>query len=56
MIAWEDEGFTFSQHTLLGFDIVFKVSRSEPDFYALTYVLNCVGENHFRVVGSLIGE
>ena len=56
MAAREDGMLTLSQHTFFGFDVVFKVSRSEPNFYALTYVLDCIGKNHFRVVGSLIGE
>ena len=45
-----------SQHTLFGFHVVFKVSRGEPYFYALTYVLNCVGENDFDVIGGLVLE
>jgi len=32
-----------SEHTLHGCDVMFKVSHDEPNFYALTYVLNCVG-------------
>jgi hypothetical protein len=56
MIVSEGEVLTLSQHTLFGFGIVFKVSRSEPNFYALTYVLDRVGKNHFRVVGSLVDE
>ena len=47
---------TLSQHALFGFDVVFKVSRGEPNFYALTYVLDCIGENDFCVIGSLILE
>ena len=47
---------TFSQHTLFGFDVVFKVSRGEPNFYALTYVLNCIGEDNFGIIGGLVSE
>ena len=40
----------------MAFNVVPKVSRSEPNFYALTNVLDCVDENHFNVVGSLVEE
>lgn len=45
---------TLSQHALFGFDVVFKVSGGEPNFYALTYVLNRVGEDDFGVVRGLV--
>ena len=47
---------TLSQHGLFDFHVVFKVSRGEPNFYALTNVLYCVGEDDFGVIGGLILE
>lgn len=51
-----DGKLTLSQHTFFGFDVVFKVSCGEPNFYALTHVLNRIGENHFSVIGGLVSE
>jgi hypothetical protein len=45
---------TLSQHTLFAFDVVFKVSSGKPNFYALTHVLDCIGENDFGVIRGLI--
>ena len=50
----ENQILTLSQHAFFGFGVVFKVSRGEPNFYALTYVLNCIGKNDFGVIGSLV--
>ena len=47
---------TLPQHALLRFDVVFKVSRGEPNFYALTYVLNCIGEDDLGIIGGLVFE
>ena len=41
---------TFTQHAFLGFDIVLKVRRGEPDLDALSNVLHRVRENDFGVV------
>jgi len=54
MCTRENEALTLPQHTLFRFDVVFKVSRGEPNFYALTYVLNRVGKNDFSVVWGLV--
>ena len=55
-VVKKDEILTPSQHTPFDFDVVFKVSHSEPIFYALAYMLSCVGENDFGIVGTLVGE
>ena len=51
-----DGKLTLSQHTFFCFDVVLKVSRGEPNFYALTHVLNRVGKNYFSVIRGLVSE
>jgi len=50
----KNDMLTLPQHTLFCFDVVFKVSRGEPNFYALTYVLNRVGEDDLGIIGGLV--
>ena len=53
---WGNEKLTLSQYTFFGFDVVFELSRSEPNFHTLTHVLNRIGENDFGVIGGLVFE
>lgn len=49
-----EDSLTFPEHTSFGFDVMFEISSSQPDFDALSDVLYGIREDDFGVVVILL--